>query len=71
MTDKPWAKGPTAICEYCEYEVSSWGSYLRQKLKKLNLLSYDGNRPVLDKRGWDRYLLQKRKKPKKSKLAAL
>jgi len=60
VTDKPWAKGPTSICEYCEYEVSSW-TYLREKLKALKLLSYDGNRPILDKRGWDRHLLKRSK----------
>lgn len=61
MTDKPWAKGPTAICEYCEYELSSW-TYLRLLLKRLKLITYQGNRPVLDKRGWDAYMLSRRKK---------
>lgn len=60
MSDKPWAKGTVAICAYCEYELSSW-SYLRQKLKKLKLLSHDGNRPVLDKSGWDTYMLKRNK----------
>ncbi len=60
MTDKPWAKGTIAICEYCEYEISSW-SYLRVKLVKLKLLTYDGNRPVLDKRGWDHHVLNNKK----------
>ncbi len=57
MADKAWAKGQIAICTYCEYELSSW-PYLRGKLKRLKLLSYDGNRPVLNKQGWDEYMLR-------------